>query len=62
MARIGVYRVSVLAYYVVMKHSTIFARISDVDTMSHPTSDRRENSWHYISMGSSQPSRRVLKP
>ena len=30
--------------------------------MSHPTSDRGETSWHYISMGSSQPSRRVLKP
>ena len=30
--------------------------------LSHPTSDRRETSWHYISMDSSQPSRRVLKP
>ena len=23
--------------------------------LSHPTSDRGETSWHYISMGSSQP-------
>ena len=30
--------------------------------LSHPTSDRGETSWHYISMGSSQPCRRVLKP
>ena len=34
MARTGVYRVSVLAYYVVMEHSTIFTRIGDVDTRS----------------------------
>ena len=34
MARIGVYRVSVLAIYVVMKHSTIFTEIGDVDTRS----------------------------
>ena len=32
------------------------------ELMSHPTSDRGETSWHYISMGSSQPCRRVLKP
>ena len=30
--------------------------------LSHPTSDMGETSWHYISMGSFQPSRRVLKP
>ena len=29
--------------------------------LSHPTSDRGETSCHYISMVSSQPSRRVLK-
>ena len=29
--------------------------------LSHPTSDKGETSWHYISMGSSQPYRRVLK-
>ena len=31
MARTGVYRVSALAYYVVMEHSTIFTGIGDVD-------------------------------
>ena len=30
--------------------------------LSHPTSDMGETSWHYISMGSSKPCRRVLKP
>ena len=34
MARTGVYRVSTLAYYVVMEHSTIFIGIGDVDTRS----------------------------
>ena len=34
MTRTGVYRVSALAYYVVMEHSTIFTRIGDVDTRS----------------------------
>ena len=34
MARTGVYRVSALAYYVVMEHSAIFAGIGDVDTRS----------------------------
>ena len=34
MARTGVYRVSALAYYGVMEHSTIFAGIGDVDTRS----------------------------
>ena len=34
MARTGVYRVSALVIYVVMKHSTIFTRIGDVDTRS----------------------------
>ena len=34
MARTGVYRVSALAYYVVMEHSTIFIGIGDVDTRS----------------------------
>ena len=34
MALTRVYRVSVLAYYVVMEHSTIFTRIGDVDTRS----------------------------
>ena len=34
MACTGVYRVSALAYYVVMEHSTIFTRIDDVDTRS----------------------------
>ena len=34
MARTGVYRVSTLAIYVVMKHSTIFTGIGDVDTRS----------------------------
>ena len=34
MARTGVYRVSALPYYVVMKHSTIFTGIGDVDTRS----------------------------
>ena len=33
MARIGVYRVSTLAYYVVIEHSPIFTRIGDVDTI-----------------------------
>ena len=30
----GVYRVSALAYYVVMEHSTIFTGIGDVNTRS----------------------------
>ena len=34
MARTRVYRVSALAIYVVMKHSTIFTGIGDVDTRS----------------------------
>ena len=34
MAHTGVYRVSALAYYVVMEHSTIFTEIGDVDTRS----------------------------
>ena len=34
MARIEVYRVSALAYYVVMEHSTIFTGIGDVDMRS----------------------------
>ena len=34
MARTGVDRVSALAYYVVMEHSTVFTRIGDVDTRS----------------------------
>ena len=34
MARTGVYRVSELAYYVVMEHSTIFTGKGDVDTRS----------------------------
>ena len=34
MARAGVYRVSALAYYGVMKHSTIFIGIGVVDTRS----------------------------
>ena len=34
MARTGVYKVSALAYYVVMEHSTIFTGIGDVDTRS----------------------------
>ena len=34
MARTRVYRVSALAYYVVMEHSTIFTRIGDVDKRS----------------------------
>ena len=34
MARTGVYRVSALAYYVVMEHSTIFTGIGEVDTWS----------------------------
>ena len=34
MARTGVYMVSALAIYVVMKHSTIFTGIGDVDTRS----------------------------
>ena len=34
MARTRVYRVSALAYYVVMEHSTIFIGIGDVDTRS----------------------------
>ena len=34
MAPTGVNRVSVLAYYVVMEHSTIFNGIGDVDTRS----------------------------
>ena len=34
MARTGVYRVSALAYYVVMEHSTIFTEIGDMDTRS----------------------------
>ena len=33
-ARTGVYRVSALAIYVVMKNSTIFTGIGDVDTRS----------------------------
>ena len=34
MARTGVYRVSVLAYYVMMEHFTIFTEIGDVDMRS----------------------------
>ena len=34
MARTAVYRVSALVIYVVMKHSTIFTRIGDVDMRS----------------------------
>ena len=34
MACTGVYRVSALAYYVVMEHSTIFTGIGDVDIRS----------------------------
>ena len=34
MARTGLHRVSALAIYVVMKHSTIFIEIGDVDTRS----------------------------
>ena len=34
MARTGVYKVTALAYYVVMEHSTIFTRIGDVDRRS----------------------------
>ena len=34
MARTGVYRVSVLTYYVMMEHSTIFTEIGDVDMRS----------------------------
>ena len=34
MACTGVYRVSAVAIYVVIKHSTIFTRIGDVDTSS----------------------------
>ena len=34
MASTRVYRVSTLAYYVVMEHSTIFIGIGDVDTRS----------------------------
>ena len=30
--------------------------------LSHPISDKGESSLHYISMGSSQSSKRVLKP
>ena len=40
MARTGVYRVSALAYYVVMEHSTIFTGIGDVDTRSFHRHDR----------------------
>ena len=34
MAHTGEYRVSALAYYVVMEHSTIFIGICDMDTRS----------------------------
>ena len=34
MARTRVYRVSFLAYYMVMEHSTIFTEIGDVDKRS----------------------------
>ena len=34
MTRTGVYRVDALVIYVVMKHSTIFTGIGDVDTRS----------------------------
>ena len=34
MAITGAYRVSALAYYMVMEHSTIFTGIGDVDTRS----------------------------
>ena len=40
MARTGVYRVSALAYYVVMEHSTIFTGIGDVDKRSFHRHDR----------------------
>ena len=43
MARTEVYRVSVLAIYVVMKHSTIFTRIGDVDTRSFHRHGRDTN-------------------
>ena len=36
----GVYRVSALAYYVVMEHSTIFTGIGDVDMRSFRRHDR----------------------
>ena len=42
-------------------HNTIFT-MHPGGNMSHPTSDRGETFWHNISMGSSQPCRRVLKP
>ena len=40
MAHTRVYRVSILAIYVVMKHSTIFTGIGDVDTRSFHWHDR----------------------
>ena len=43
MASTGVYRVSALAIYVVMKNSTIFTRIGDVDTRSFHQHGRDTN-------------------
>ena len=40
MARTGVYRVSTLAYYVVMNHSIIFTGIGDMDMRSFHRHDR----------------------
>ena len=40
MVRTGVYKVSALAYYVVMDHSTVFIGIGDVDMSSFRQHDR----------------------
>ena len=46
MASTRVYRVSALAIYVVMKHSTIFTGIGDVDTRSLHLGDVDTRSFH----------------
>ena len=50
-----------ISWKVTLQSTVAFSTI-EAKYMSHPTSDRGETSWHYISMDSSQPSRRVLNP
>ena len=48
MARTGVYKVTALAYYVVMEHSTIFTRIGDVDRRSFHLALCGDGAFHHI--------------
>ena len=45
MARIGVYRVNALAYYVVIEHSIIFTGIGDVDMRSSTVMVETQVMW-----------------